>query len=92
MKVSAERMSEIIRIRDAALAIIEARGIPEIMPGCPFLLKQFKADGLEMKLIPIFGHTLDIWDDCRKVMSVAWNSTRAVTVTSFHPGPWQARI
>lgn len=95
MRVSQARMNEVVRIRDAALKIIGDRGMDGISATvrgtCRHAYKKAEHNGLEISLSPFYGQTLDIWDG-RKVLSVAWDVTGALTVVGFHPGPWQARI
>ena len=92
MRVSQARLNEVIRIRDAALKIIGDHGISFIRPGFPCPIKEAERNGLKISLMPVYGRTLDIWDDRRKVLNVAWDITGAVTVVGFHPGPWRERL
>lgn len=59
---------------------------------CRHAVKRAEFGGLEFGCGCLNGeYWLDIYHG-RKVYSVRWDITEALTVVTYHPGPWQATI
>jgi hypothetical protein len=97
MKVSKARKREATRIRDIALGIVHSRGMDGILSTVRgthrHAIRRADLDGLHIShgCHQSGERCLDIWDG-PKVFSVRWDISGALTVVSFHPGPWQDKL
>jgi len=93
MKVSTQRLTRALQLRNAALRVLSSTGyditIADFEKGYCHRSKQAKVHGLTIMCSrPDRQWLLDIWTN-KKVFSIRWNNGVTPYVVAFRPGDWE---